>query len=182
MEGSPSSSWLNTIHYIFIIICYIICINNIFFIHSSSAHRHRGCFYILATVSNATWLWECRYLFEILISFFFFGYIPRSRIAKSHGSLQLLGCVWLFVTPMDCSTPGYPIHHQLLELTQTHVHWVSGAIQRSHVLSSPSPPTFNPLQHQGLFKWVNSSHEVAKVLEFQLQHQSFQWIFRIDFL
>ena len=80
MEGSPSSSWLNTIHYIFIIICYIICINNIFFIHSSSAHRHRGCFYILATVSNATWLWECRYLFEILISFFFLAIYPEAEL------------------------------------------------------------------------------------------------------
>ena len=67
MEGFPSFSWLNAIHYIFIILCYIIYINNIFFIHSSSAHR--GCFYILATVNNATWLWEYRYLFEILISF-----------------------------------------------------------------------------------------------------------------
>ena len=74
--------------------------------------------------------------------------------------------------PMDCSTPGFPVHHQLLELTQTHVHWVSDAIQPSHPLSSPSPPAFNLSQHQGLFKWVSSSHQVAKVLEFQLQHQS----------
>ena len=68
--------------------------------------------------------------------------------------------------PMDCSMPGLPIHHQLLEFTQTHVHWVSNAIQPSHPLSSPSPPTFNPSQHQGLCKWVSSSHQVAKVLEF----------------
>ena len=59
--------------------------------------------------------------------------------------------------------------------TQTHVHWVSDAIQPSHPLSSPSPPTFNLSQYQGLFQWVSSSHQVAKVLEFQLQHQSFQW-------
>ena len=84
--------------------------------------------------------------------------------------------------PVDCSTPGLPVHHQLLEFTQTHVHWVSDAIQPSHPLSSPSPPAFNLSQHQGLFKWVNSSHQVAKVLEFQLQHQFFQWIFRTDFL
>ena len=84
--------------------------------------------------------------------------------------------------PMDCSTPGLPVHHQLLEFTQTHVHWVSDAIQPSHPLSSPSPPAFNLSPHQGLFKWVHSSHQVAKVLEFQLQHLSFQWIFRIDFL
>ena len=84
--------------------------------------------------------------------------------------------------PMDCSMPGLPVHHQLPELTQTHVHWVSDAIQPSHPLSSPSPPAFHLSQHQGLFKWVSSSPQVAKVLEFQLQHQSFQWIFRADFL
>ena len=79
---------------------------------------------------------------------------------------------------MDCSTPGLPVHHQLLDLTQTHVHWVSDAIQPSHPLLSPSPPAFNLSQHQGLFKWVDSSHQVGKLLELQLQHQSFQWIFR----
>ena len=84
--------------------------------------------------------------------------------------------------PMDCSTPGLPVHHQLPEFTQTHVHSVSDAIQPSHPLSSPSPPTFNLSQHQGLFRWVSSSHQMAKVLEFQLHHQSFQWIFRTDFL
>ena len=68
----------------------------------------------------------------------------------------------------ECSTPGLPVHHQLPEFTQTHVHWVSDAIQPSHPLSSPSPPVPNPSQHQSLFQWVNSSHEVAKVLEFQL--------------
>ena len=70
--------------------------------------------------------------------------------------------------PMDCSTPGLPVYHQLPELTQTHVHSVSDAIQPSHPLSSPSPPTFNLSQHQGLLKCVSSSHQVAKVLEFQL--------------
>ena len=84
--------------------------------------------------------------------------------------------------PMDCSMPGLPVHHQLAEFTQTHVHWVGIAIQPSYPLSSLSSPTFNLSQHQGLFKWVSSSHQVAKVLEFQLQHQSFQWIFRTDFL
>ena len=68
--------------------------------------------------------------------------------------------------PMYCSTPGFPVHHQLPELAQTHVHWVGDAIQPSHPLSSPSPPTFNLSQHQGLFQWVSSSHQVAKVLEF----------------
>ena len=83
--------------------------------------------------------------------------------------------------PMDYSTSGLPVRHQLLEFTQTHVHWVGDAIQLSHPLSPPSPPAFNLSQHQGLFQWV-SSHQVAKVLELQLQHQSFQWIFRADFL
>ena len=69
---------------------------------------------------------------------------------------------------MNHSTPGLPVHHQLTEFTQTHLHWVSDAIQRSHPLSSPSPPASNPSQHQSLFQWVNSSHEVAKGLEFQL--------------
>ena len=84
--------------------------------------------------------------------------------------------------PIDCSTPGLPVCHQLLDLTQTHDHWVGDAIQSSHPLSCPSLPTFNLSQHQGLFKWISSSQQVAKVLEFQLQHQSFQWIFKTDFL
>ena len=79
--------------------------------------------------------------------------------------------------PMDSCTPGFPVHHQLLELTQINVHWVADAIQPSHPLLSPSP-TFNLSQHQGVFQWVSSLHQVAKVLEFQLQHQSFQWTFR----
>ena len=84
--------------------------------------------------------------------------------------------------PMDCSMPVFPVHHQLRELAQTHVHQVSDAIQLSHPLLSPSPPAFSLSQHQSLFQWVSSSHQVAKVLEFQLQHQSFEWIFRTDFL
>ena len=95
----------------------------------------------------------------------------------------------LLCNPMDCSTLGFPVHHQLLELVQTHcpknkkthVHQVGDVIQPSWPLSSPSP-AFNLPQHQGLFKWVSSSHQVAKVLELQLWHQSFQWIFRTDFL
>ena len=84
--------------------------------------------------------------------------------------------------PMNRSTTGLPVHHQLPESTQTHVHWVDDAIQLSHPLSSPFPPALNLSQHQGLLKWVSSSHQVAKVLEFQLQHQSFQWTPRTDVL
>ena len=84
--------------------------------------------------------------------------------------------------PMNCSTPGLPVHHQLLEFTQTHIHRVSDAIQPSYPLSSPSPPAPNPSQHQSLFQWVNSLHEVAKVLEFQLQHHCLQRNPRTDLL
>ena len=96
--------------------------------------------------------------------------------------LQLFACPTLS-DPMDCSMPGLPVHHHLPEFTQTHVHWVTDAVQPFHLLSSPSPPAFTLFQHQGLFQWVSSSHQVTKVLEFQLQHQSFQWIsFRMDWL
>ena len=81
---------------------------------------------------------------------------------------------------MDCNTPGLPVHHHLLELAQTHVRRVGDAIQSSHPLLSPSPPAFSLSQNQGLFQWVRSSHQVAKVLE--LQHQSFQWLSQTDFL
>ena len=81
--------------------------------------------------------------------------------------------------PMNHSTPGLPVHHQQ---TQTHFHWVSDAIQPSHLPLSPSPLAFNLSQSQSLIQWVSSSHQAAKVLELQLQHQSFQWIFRTNFL
>ena len=84
--------------------------------------------------------------------------------------------------PMNCSRPGLPVRHQLPEFIYTHIHQVGDAVQPSHPLLSPSPSAPNPFQRQGLFKWVNTSHEVAKVLEFQLQHQSFQWTPRTDLL
>ena len=89
--------------------------------------------------------------------------------------------------PVDCSMPGLPVYCQLLEFTQTHVHWVSDVIHPPHPLSSPSPPAFNLSQHQGVFKWVSSSHQVDKVLQFQLQYQSCSEYsgliyFRIDWL
>ena len=83
--------------------------------------------------------------------------------------------------PMYCSRPGFPVLHYLLEFAQTHIHWVDDAIQPFHPLS-PSSPALNLSQHQGLVQGIGFSHQVAKVLELQLQHQSFQWIFRTDFL
>ena len=115
-----------------------------------------GCFHGLAIVNSAA----------INISQF-------SSVAQS--------CLTL-CDPMDCSTPGLPVHHQLPESTQNHVHWVGDDIQPSHPLSSPFLPAFNLSQHQGLFQWVSSLHQVAKVLEFQLQHQSFQWNLRTNLL
>ena len=97
-------------------------------------------------------------------------------------SVQSLSRVQLFVSSWTAAPPGLPVNHQLPESTQTHVHCVGDAIQPSHPLLSPSPPDLNPSQFQGLFKWLSSPHQVAKVLEFQLQHQSFQWTPRTDLL
>ena len=84
--------------------------------------------------------------------------------------------------PHEMCTPVFPVLHHLLEFTQIHVLWVSDAIQPSHLLLSPSAPALNLSHHQGLFQWGSSLHQVAKILELQLQHESFQWIFRVDFL
>ena len=108
---------------------------------------------------------------------------------RESGSSRALLCCYLVTQscltlwdPMDYSTRVSSLLHHLPGLAQTHVHWVSDAIQPSHPLSSPSPPAFSLSQHQGLFQWVGSSHQVQIVLELQLQHQSFQRIFRVDFL
>ena len=106
-----------------------------------------------------------------------FRHLPSLLVLQFSSVAQLCLC-----NPMDCCTPCLPVHHQLPEFTQTHVHWVRDTIQPSHPLLSPSPPAFNLSQPQGLFQWVSSLHQMAKVLEFQIQHQSFQWIFRTDFL
>ena len=117
--------------------------------------------------------WSHLQLLLFLISFYqFVSSVIGSAFKFS--SVQLLSHVWL-CNPMNHSTPSLSVHHQLLEFTQTHRHWDGDAIQSSHLLSSPSPPALNLSQHQCLFKWVSSSHQVAKVLEFQFQHQSFQW-------
>ena len=103
----------------------------------------------------------------------------------NHSSVQFSSVAQSCLTlcdPMNSSTPGLPAHHQLPEFTQTYVHGVGDAIQPSHPLLSPSPPAPNPSKYQGLFQWVNSSHEMTKVLEFQPQHQSFQWTPRTDLL
>ena len=125
-------------------------------------------------LSKRVSLLQCwKYLVFIILCQLYFISVQFSSVAQS--------CLTL-CDPTNCSTPGLPVHHQFPEFIQTHAHWVSDAIQPSHPLSSPSPPAFNLSQHQSLFKWVSSSHQVAKGLEFQLQHQSFQWIFRTDFL
>ena len=132
------------------------------------------------------WPWSC-HSSSSRVSFWVRIAMPASQSHCHNVSKQLnamLGSLDLFnqtnsvhsqlcptlCDPMGCSTPGLPVHRQLLEFTQIHVHGVSDAIQPSHPLLSPSPPAFNLPQHQGLFKWVNSLHHVAKALEFQLQH------------
>ena len=102
-------------------------------------------------------------------------------LSVQFSSVQSLSRVWL-CDPMNHITPGLPVHHQLPEFTQTHVHWVSDAIQPSYPLLSHSPSVLNLSQHQGLFQWVRSSHQLARVLEFQLRHQSFKWTPRTDLL
>ena len=119
------------------------------------------------TTTSKAWVPVVMHAFQILVS------VQFSSVVQSCPTL---------CDPMDCSKEGFPVHHKLPELAQTHVHWVSDAIQACHPLSSPFPPVFNLSQHQGLSQWVSSSHQVAKVLEFQLLHLFFQWIFRTDFL
>ena len=143
--------------------------------------NHKWSVYKLWT-KETTWSLEYEFLPNEAISLW---NVMRSLHWFSISSFQFSSVAQLcpiLCDPMNCSTPVLPVHHQLPEFTQTHVHRVGDAIQPSHPLSSPSPPAPNPSQHQGLFQCVNSSHEVAKVLEFQLQHQSFQWTLRSDLL
>ena len=125
-------------------------------VHSSLLGKHR-----------VTW----SFMWKVFI-LMWYNYSQLSPVAQSCPTL---------CNPMDCSMTGFPGHHQLPELAQTHVCQVGDAIQPSHPLSSPSPPALNLSQHQGLFQWISSSIQVAKVLELQLQHQSFQWVFMTDF-
>ena len=120
-----------------------------------------------------------------ILSSFYCRFFDNGHSDRYISSVQFSSVTQLCPTlsdPMNRSTPGLPVYHHLPVFTQIHVHRVRDAIQPSYPLSSPSPSASNPSQHQGLFQWVNSSHEVAKVLEFQLQQQSLQWIFRTDFL
>ena len=127
------------------------------------------CLHVTAEArSPVMWLFQSSTYFDIFqytnifqstSMFFMMVSVQFSSVAQSCPTL---------CNPINHSTPGLPVHHQLPEFTQTHVHRVSDAIQPSHPLSSSSPPAPNPSQHQSLFQWVNSSHEVAKVLEFQL--------------
>ena len=124
------------------------------------------------------------YYSAISLSDAFFSFCTQSFSASETfnessiciSSVQSLGHV-----PMDCSTPGFTVHHQLPELSQTHVHQVSDAFQPPHPLLSTSPPAFNLSQHQGVLQWVHSSHQVAQVLKLQPQHQSLHCMFRIGF-
>ena len=134
--------------------------------YANSNWRQLRCLYYYQTVLFCFLIWFLFY-FEVYL---FYNVVLASDVQQS-GSVQFSSVAQSCPTlcnPMDRSTPGLPVHHQLPEFTQIHVHRVGDAIQPSHPRSSPSPPAPNPSQHQSLFQWVNSSHEVAKVLEFQL--------------
>ena len=118
-------------------------------------------FFILILVKTINLFWLISSSFPLMF------YLYCMYFYKGISSVQSLSRVRL-CDPMDCSMPGFPVHHQFPELTQTHLHWLGDTIQPSHPLSSPSPPTLNLFRHQGLFQWVSSSHLMAKVLEFQL--------------
>ena len=139
---------------------------------------------LLYRLSNQEWMssWCCRsYNWKYSVVDQLIGkYTDGDKVVFQFSSVALL-CPTL-CKPMDLSSPGLPVHHQLPQFIQTDVYWVGDAIQPSHPLLAPSPPTFNLSQHQGLFQQISSSCQVARVLEFQLQHQFFQWIFRTDFL
>ena len=163
MTGFHSFLWPSNIPAFHSIMC--VCVYTRIFFIQSSTNRHLRCFLVIVNSAEMnigvhvsltydclrvyTEEWDC--------------WLIRSDQNKSVAQSCLTLC-----DPMNRSIPGLPVHHQLPEFTQTHVHWVNDAIQPSHPLSSPSPLAPNPSQHQSLFQWVNSSHEVAKVLEFQL--------------
>ena len=119
-----------------------------------------GCFYLSAVGNYITINTGIQISLQDLAFYFFGGCTHRSGIAGSYGSVQFRSLSHVrLCDPIDCSTPGFPVHHQLLELTQTHVHWAGDAIQPSNPLSAPSLPAFNLSQHQGLFQLVSSLHQ-----------------------
>ena len=145
--------------------------------HIKSPWRQQGCW----ESADAEWLLSCwrgvsqvaRRRLQPTLSWFYlyfphFSFLKYFKLFFCYQFSSVPQSCLTFWDPMNRTTPGLPVHHQLPEFTQTHIHWVSDAIQPSYSLSSPSPPAPNPSQHQSLFQWVNSSHEVAKVLEFQL--------------
>ena len=142
--------------------------------HQQEQHHHSTIFHCISRIGRQIlYPWATRET-HFVTSPLFLQLTPQfSSVAQSCPTL---------CNPMDCSRPGFPVHHQLPEFTQAHVHWVSDAIQLSHPLSPPSPPSLSLSQYRGLFQWVGCSHQMAKVLELQLQHQFFQRIFRTDFL
>ena len=134
-------------------------------------------------------LWIFLIVFWFFVFCFFFLLFLLSRLSLSVAVSFL--CLILSISsdaqscltcyePMDCSSPGFPVHQQHPKLAQTHVHWVGKAVKPSYALLSPFPPAFNLSQHHCLFQWASSLHQEAKVLEFQHQYQSFQWIFSTD--
>ena len=144
---------------------------------------HIFCFFLCSKLISSTFSWAFCFYYHV---FYFLNglFLIASCSCFMETISSLISLIMLMILsdqirsvaqscptlcdPMNCSTPGLPVHHQLSEFTQTHVHRVGDAIQPPHPLSSPSPPAPNPSQHQSPFQWVNSLHEVAKVLEFQL--------------
>ena len=144
-------------------------------------------------LNHPGWLWICQILYIFIIFWALvicfmkfrtllpFHELKFSSLKSQFSSVQSLSRVQLFANLWTAVRQAFLSISNSRSLL-THVHWVGDAIQPSHPLSSPSPPAFTLLQNQSLFKWISSSHQVAKVLEFHLQHQSFQWILRTDFL
>ena len=136
--------------------------------------------YFISILTNGI-IFYCYLFYARIVLYLVFWACPQDFLIFLQFSSVAQSCLTL-CDPMNHSKSGLSVHHQLPEFTQTHIHRVGDAIQPSHPLLSPSPPARNPSQHQSLFQWVNSSHEVAKVLEFQPQHQSFQWTARTGLL
>ena len=148
-------------------------------IREISGEMEKFCVLIGMMVTWADTFIKTHHSVQLIVTYFRKGGPGRRGHMFQFSSAQSCPTLW---NPMDYSSPGFPVCHQLLEPTQTQVHQVGDAIQPFPPLLSTSPPAFSLSQHQGLFQWVDSSCQVAKLLEFQLQHPSFQWKLRTDFL